>query len=99
MSRLESKPQNTAFALPPASCTDLEPVRRLIILIPADADYSTATRRIWKLASAMGSNVQFLGLCKDAALEPGLRRELVTMSALVQDGRVATEVKIKIGTD
>ncbi len=63
--------------------TSLEPARRLIVLIPADSDYQAATRRIWELANAMGSRVQFLGLCRDAAQEPNLRRGLVTMSALL----------------
>jgi len=107
MNGLATKPRDTSFTITTASDADaspslntnLESARRLIVLIPADADYSAATRRIWELANATGSSVQFLGLCKDAAQEPGLRRELVTMSALVQDGRVATEVKIEIGTN
>ncbi len=79
--------------------TSLEPARRLIVLIPADSDYQAATRRIWELANAMGSRVQFLGLCRDAAQEPNLRRGLVTMSALLQAGRVSAEAKVEIGTN
>src|SRR6266536_1722355 len=79
--------------------TSLEAARRLIVLIPADSDYQAATRRIWELANTMGSHVQFLGLCRDAAQEPSLRRGLVTISALLQAGRVSAEAKVEIGTN
>jgi hypothetical protein len=77
----------------------LEPAGRLIILIPAEADYALATRRIWKLATSTGMPIQLIGLCKDSAQEPGIRRSLVTMSALIRDGRVCAEAKVEIGTD
>ena|ERR1051326_2114502 len=79
--------------------TDLETVNRLIILVPVDLDFRAMTRRIWELAIATGSRIQFLSLCNDAAQEPRLRRELVTLSALIQDGRVCTEVKVEVGTN
>jgi hypothetical protein len=107
MNRLDTKPRDTSFTITTASDvnaslslnTNLRTARRLIVLIPADADYSAATPRIWELANAMGRRVQLLGLCKDAAQEPGLRRELVTMSALIQDGGVCAEVQVEIGTN
>lgn len=76
-----------------------EAVRRLIVLVPTDSDYITATHRIWKLANHLHACVQFLGLCRDAAEEPGLRRQLITMSALVGDARVCTTLKVEIGTN
>lgn len=75
------------------------PARSLIVLVPADLDYTTATRRIWELAHAQCAGVQFLGLCQDPVQELGLRRQLVTMSALVGDGKVPTEAKVEIGTN
>jgi hypothetical protein len=78
---------------------DLKPAGRLIVLIPPDADYALATKRIWKLAMTTGMPIQFIGLCKDLAQEPGVRRELVTMAALIRDGRVCAEAKVEIGTD
>jgi hypothetical protein len=98
MNKLDSKHQQRSFEISTASHSDMEPVGRLIVLVPADSDYATATRRIWELAIATGTRIQFLGLCKDAAQEPSLRRELVTMSALVQDGKVSTEATVEIGT-
>lgn len=77
----------------------LEPTRRLIILVPADSDSPAVTRRVWELAHATGMRVQLLSLCKDAAQEPTLRRELVTMSALIQDGRVRAEAKVEIAAN
>lgn len=76
-----------------------DPVHRLIVLVPDDSDYSNAARRIWELAHATGMCVLLLGLCRNTEQEPGLRRKLVTLSALVQDGRVATDVKTEVGMD
>jgi len=61
-----------------------------------ESDYMPAIRRIWELANAQHARVQFLGLCKDAAKEPSLHRQLVTMSALMGD-EVSTEAKVEIG--
>jgi len=99
MNKLDNKPQPTSFSISTASLSGSEPARRLIVPVPADADYTAATRRVWELAIATDTRVLLLGLCKDAAQEPGLRRQLVTMSALVGNGRVSTEAKVEIGTN
>lgn len=70
---------------------------RLIVLIPEDVDCSHVTRRIWELANTTGSTVQLLGLCRNTADEMSLRRELVTISALIQDAKIAVEIRIEIG--
>ncbi len=72
---------------------------RLIVLIPEDVDYTRVTRRIWELANSTGSTVQLLGLCRDTTEEMSLRRELVTISALIQDAKIAVETKIEIGNN
>jgi hypothetical protein len=105
MNKLDTKLQNTSFAIATTSDStvrfsmNLESARRLIVLIPADSDYSAAPRRIWELANATGASVQFLGLCKEVAEEPSLRRGLITMSALVRDARVDTEIRVELGTN
>lgn len=99
MNKLDNKPQPTSFSISTASLSGTEPARRLIVPVPTDADYTAATRRVWELAIATDTRVLLLGLCKDAAWEPSLRRQLVTMSALVGDGRVFAEAKVEIGTD
>lgn len=70
---------------------------RLIVLVPEDVDYSRVTRRIWELANSTGSSVQLLGLCRNTAEEMSLRRELVTISALIQDAKIPVDTKIEIG--
>jgi hypothetical protein len=45
------------------------------------------------------AHVLLLSLCKDAEQEPGLRRQLVTMASLLQDGKVPTELKVEVGSD
>lgn len=72
---------------------------RLIILIQPDADYTAATRRITDLARTSGAHVLLLGLCKDAAQELSLRRQLITLSALLQDAKVCAESGVEIGTN
>lgn len=85
-----------------ASLLGPKPARRLIVLVPdMESDYIPAIRKIWELANAQHARIQFLGLCKDAAKEPGLHRQLITMSALsalVGGDEVSTEAKVEIGT-
>jgi hypothetical protein len=76
-----------------------EAARRLIVLVPADSDRTAMLHRVWKLASASGMRVLFLSLCKDEAQEPTLRRELIMISALIQDGSICAEAKVEIGTN
>jgi hypothetical protein len=76
----------------------VEPAGRLIVLVPADIDHSLATKRLWEIAAKSGMPIQLIGLCKDLSQEPSVRRELVTMSALIRDGRVCAEAKVEIGT-
>jgi hypothetical protein len=78
---------------------DLGCPSRLLVLVPTDIDYSAATRRIWKLAKATRMHVQLLGLCKDKAEEPGLRRGLFIMASLLQDDGIFAEAKVDIGTN
>ena len=99
MTKIDNKPQPTSFSISTASQSGLGLAPHLIVLVPADADYTAATQRIWELAIATGTRILLLGLCKDAADEPSLRRQLVTMSALVGNGRVIAEAKVEIGTN
>lgn len=79
---------------------DLEPAPQLIVLVPLlDVDLTLITRRIWDLANATGSHIKFLGLCHDAMQEPGLRRTLVTMSAMVNYDHVSAELEVIVGRD
>lgn len=87
-----------SLTLQPASSLDTKPGHRLIVLIPGiETDYTPVIHRIWELAYALECDVLFLGLCGDSFEEPRLRRALITMSALVHDGRISAEVKTEIG--
>lgn len=76
------------------------PAWRLIVVIPGiESDYTPIMPRLWELARALKRSVLFLGLCRDESEEPRLRRALVTMAALIQDGWVSAEAKTEIGTN
>lgn len=70
---------------------------RLIVLVPTDSDYTSEMRRIVDLAVTWGARVLLLGLCKDSTQELGLRRGLITLSALLQDAGVCADMKVEIG--
>lgn len=83
-----------------ATITDLGPARRLIVLVPPlEVDLAVLTRRIWKLAQSSGAHVLFVGLYGDPAQEPRLRRDLVTMTAMTNDGSVFAEAEVVNGKD
>ena len=95
MNRLDSSSSTLIYSS--ASYSDHESVRRFIVLISTHSDYAFVTRRLSELANASGAQVLFLGLCKDAAHELSLRRELATLSALLQDAKISAQTKIETG--
>lgn len=95
MNKLDFKPPSSL-----ASHLDPDPAHCLIVLVPeAEVDTTATARKIWELANALKCHVQFIGLSKDTTREPGLRRQLVTLSALVRDDRIHVESKIEFGTN
>jgi hypothetical protein len=98
MNKIEvNSPALTVF---PASFSTLQPARRLIVLVPeSEADTALTARKIWELANTLECGIQFLGLSKDAEHEPGVRRQLVTLSAMVGYDNISVESKIEIGND
>lgn len=100
MNRLDAKHQNTSSSLTFVPPSNSGTAQRLIVLVPdADLDYVAATRRVWELATELGADIQFIGLYKDTARESSLRRQLVTMTAMVQDGNVSAEAKVEFGNN
>ena len=94
------KQQQQALPVSIASKVELEPAHRLLVLVPClEADLTAVTHRVWEIANAAGVHVKFIGLCTDAAEESGLRRRLVTMSAMLNDGRVTADAEILSGRD
>ncbi len=98
MNKLDVSPP--ALTISPASFPSLRPVRRLIVLVPSlEIDLALVTGRVWELANPTGARVQFLGLYSDPAQEPSLRRELITMSAMVNNGSVSATAEVAFGKD
>ncbi|MBV5323263.1 hypothetical protein JZU51_00560 [bacterium] len=96
MNKLEIN--SPVFTLSSSTYSEPETSRRLVVLVPeAEADTSGAARKIWELANALGSQVQFLGLCKDEVREPSLRRQIIAMSSMVGGGSISVESKIEFG--
>ena len=81
------------------SHTELQLTSRLIVLVPSNSDYTLVVRRVWEVAHTLGCHILFLTLCTDAAREPSLRRQLITMSAMLQDGKICTDVRVEVGTN
>ncbi len=109
MIKLKSKHQSSSLvsgsrsdspAFPSTAKQPLPSVQRLVILVPSlEANLNAVAGRIWELANTTGAHVLFLGLYSDRAQEPALRRELVTMAAMVRDEKVSTETVITFGKD
>ena len=106
MIKLDSNPLASTFSPVPSLVvstslnTSLERARRLIVLIPnAESDYAQILPRVWELAHALECHVLFLSLYRDVSEEPKLRRALVTISALIQDGWISAEAKTAVGNN
>jgi hypothetical protein len=95
MTKIDTIPSSLTPA--PTALSGLEPAPRLIVLVPdLEADTLPALHRIWELANARHAHVLLLSLCTDSAQEPSLRRSLIHMAAMVQDGHVLAEVKVEM---
>lgn len=99
MNKLDSNFQTLIHPENTASHLDHGSSHRLIVLIQPDSDYTSAAGRIADLATASDAPVIFLGLCKGWTQEPSLRRQLITLSALLQDARIDAESRVEIGTN
>jgi hypothetical protein len=92
--------ESIVSTLPPDSVYPaLEASRRLVVLVPTEADDTAAMRRIWELAHTLNSQILFLGLCSNEAQESSLRRQLITLCAMAQDGKIQAEGRIETGSN
>lgn len=100
MNKLDTNPAALTFAPSPSPSPRSGAAHRLIVLIPeSKADTAHTAQKIWELANAIEGEVQFLGLSKDAAHEPGLRRQIATLSAMVGDKNIPVVSKIELGNN
>jgi hypothetical protein len=98
MTKLNTEQQSLVFS--PAPSLEMEAAHRLVVLVSTlEADPIPVTHRVWELASVIGARVKFLGLCNDASQEPGLRRSLATVSAMMRSGEVSADAEVILGRD
>src|SRR6266487_657748 len=98
MSKLNSTSRSLELAA--TSELDSKSSQRLIVLVPYfEADPTPLARRVWELANAMGTQVQFIALYSDLALESSLRRQLICMAAMINDDRISVEIDVIFGKD
>ena len=97
MIKLDPNPISLAHAADPA--VDVEFTHRLIVLVTSSVEYSPMTRRIWELANATCMHVLLLTLCKDPAEEQSIRRRLITIASLLEDGKRCVEIRVVFGTN
>ena len=71
----------------------------LIVLIPQGLDTALLSHQIWRLVNATNMHVLLLGVGGDDATEPSLRRGLVTLAAVLQGGRIPTDMRIESGAN
>jgi len=78
----------------------LQPAGRLRVLITRpEVDSAIVAQKIRELANALGGPVQFIGLCTDPVSEPGVRRQMATLCAMVRNEHITAEAKIESGPD
>lgn len=98
MQKLDQLPVRTIF--PPVRVNDeaTQVSRRLVVLVSNyEMDAPAVARRILEIANAFHCPILFLGLCSDKLQESSLRRQLVTLSAMVRDDVMSFETRIEIG--
>jgi len=69
---------------------------RLVVLVPdLEWEFIPAIHRIWELANSQCARVLLISLCKDPSQELSLRRALIILCAMLQDGRIPVETKVE----
>ena len=97
MNKLDSQSLARSFSIPTAAL-DPGPAPCLIVLAPdPEADIANAAPRLWELANALGCGIQLIGLCREEAQESSLRRQIITLSAMLAP--VPVESHIEFGRD
>ena len=98
MNKLDVSPPILTYS--PATHSDPPPARRLIVLFPAsEPEPTNPAHRIWDIARTLQANVLLLSLSNDFEEESRLRRNLITLAALIKDPSVSTDILIEHGND
>ena len=98
MTKIESIPPSLTSST--TSLSGPKAARRFVVLLPdLEWEFIPAIHRIWELADAQHAHVLLLSLSKDSRQELGLRRALIILCAMLQDGRIPVETKVENGTN
>lgn len=98
MTAIDSIPPSLASST--TSLSGPKSADRLVVLMPdLEWEFIPAIHRIWELANSQQSRVLLLSLCRDSRQEPGLRRALVILCAMLQDGRIPVETSVEIAAN
>ena len=73
--------------------------RLVVLVVDLEWEFIPAIHRIWELADAQYAHVLLLTLCNDSNQESSLRRALMILCAMLQDGRIPVETKVENGTN
>jgi hypothetical protein len=86
------------ISVTPVSAPDPQTAHRLIVLVPEfRANSIFIARKVRELANRFECRVQLIGLSPDALHEPDLYRQLITLSAHIEDSHILVETKVEIG--
>lgn len=102
MNKTDSNHPEMLVSLPPPPVADFStgPGRRLIALIPAaELDDAELARRIGDLAATLESPVLLLGLYQHTSDEALLRRQMVTIAAVLRSHKINVKVRVEPGRD
>jgi hypothetical protein len=96
MTEIDSIPPSLTSST--TSLSGSKAARRLVVLVPdLEWEFIPAIHRIWELANSQHACVLLISLCKDSKQESSLRRALIILCAMLQDGRIPVETKVEIG--
>lgn len=96
MTEIDSIPPSLTSSTP--SLSGSKTARRLVVLVPdLEWRFIAAIHRIWELANSQHACVLLISLCNDLQQESSLRRALIILCAMLQDGKIPVETKIEIG--
>src|SRR5215216_7886546 len=98
MTEIDSIPPSLTSSTP--SRSGPKAARRFVVLFPdLEWEFIPAIHRIWELANSQQACVLLISMCKDPSEELSLRRALIILCAMLQDGRIPVETKVEIGTN
>ena len=96
MTEIDSIPPSSASSS--TSLSGPKSAHRLVVLVPdLEWEFIPAIHRIWELANSQHACVLLISSCKDSKQESSLRRALIILCAMLQNGRLPVETKVEIG--